>query len=81
MLFKAYMNKTAIQSPCLRIEEIFGCRKSKILAMELMPDHVPLLLEVDPQYGIGKLIKERKGKSSRILRQRFSNLRFRISTL
>jgi putative transposase len=49
--------------------------------MELMPDHVHLLVEVDPQYGIHKLIKEIKGKSSRKLRLNFLHLRSRLPTL
>ena len=63
------------------IEETCRLRKSEILAMELMADHVHLLVEVDPQYGIHKLIKEIKGKSSRILRLNFSHLRSRLPTL
>ncbi len=63
------------------IEEVCQLRRSEILAMELMPDHVHLLVEVDPQYGIHKLIKEIKGKSSRILRQSFPHLRSRLPTL
>jgi putative transposase len=63
------------------IEEICGLRKSEILAVELMPDHVHLLVEVDPQYGIHKLIKEIKRKRSRILRQHFPHLRSRLPTL
>lgn len=29
----------------------------EIIEMELMPDHVHLLLEVDPQFGIHKAVK------------------------
>ena len=36
-----------------------------------MPDHVHILLEVDPQYGINKLVRYLKGALSRILRQEF----------
>lgn len=36
------------------IEEVCGLRKSEILAVKLMPDHVHLLVEIDPQYGIYK---------------------------
>ena len=43
--------------------------------MELMPDHVHLLVEVDPQYGIHRLIKEIKGESSYILRKTHLHLR------
>lgn len=46
-------------------------RQSKIIELEIMPDHVHLLVEVDPQYGVHKLLKQIKGFSSRILRQEF----------
>ena len=38
-----------------------------ILEMEIMPDHVHMLLEVDPQFGIHKAVKSFKGYTSRIL--------------
>lgn len=53
----------------------------EIIEMEIMPDHVHLLLEVDPQYGIHKAVKRIKGYSSRVLRQEFSWLKSRIPTL
>jgi putative transposase len=46
-----------------------------------MPDHVHLLCEVDPQFGIHKLVKRIKGRSSRLLRQEFSWLKSRLPTL
>ena len=46
-----------------------------------MPDHVHLLVDVDPQYGIHRLIKEIKGVSSRELRQRFPSRKSRLPTL
>jgi len=46
-----------------------------------MPEHVHLLAEIDPQFGVHKLIKRIKGRSSRLLRQEFSSLRSRIPTL
>jgi len=63
------------------VEEICLERKSEIFAIELMPDHVHLLVEVDPQYGIHRLIKEIKGKSSYILRKKHAHLRTRLPTL
>lgn len=39
-----------------------------IIEMEIMPDHVHLLIEVDSQFGIHKTIKRIKGRTSRILR-------------
>ena len=53
----------------------------EIIEMEIMPDHVHILLEVDPQYGIHKAIKAIKGRTSRVLRQEFPWLRSRLPTL
>ena len=63
------------------ILEICTKRTAEIIAVELMPDHVHILLEVDPQYGIHKIIKEIKGTSSRILRKTYSFLKTRLPTL
>jgi putative transposase len=52
-----------------------------IIEMEIMPDHVHLLIEVDPQFGIHRAVKQIKGVSSRVLRQEFSWLKSRIPTL
>lgn len=46
-----------------------------------MPDHVHLLVEVDPQFGIHKLIKLMKGRSSRIIRTEFAWIKSRLPTL
>lgn len=52
-----------------------------ILEMEIMPDHVHLLVEIDPQFGVHKAVKRFKGASSRYLRQEFPHLKSRIPTL
>ena len=46
-----------------------------------MPDHVHLLVEVEPQCGIHKLVKAMKGASSRALRSEFPYLKSRLPTL
>jgi putative transposase len=46
-----------------------------------MPDHVHLLVEIDPQYGIHRLVKQLKGRSSRLLRKEFVELTTRLPTL
>ncbi len=58
-----------------------GVLNVDIIKMEIMPEHVYILLEVDPQYGIHKVIKRIKGVTSRILRSEFSELRTKIPTL
>ena len=55
--------------------------KSEVLELEVMPDHVHLLVEVDPQFGIHRLIKLMKGRSSRMLRAEFPWLKSRLPTL
>ncbi|HHT20040.1 MAG TPA: IS200/IS605 family transposase [Tissierellia bacterium] len=52
-----------------------------LLEMEVMPDQVHLLLEVDPQFGIHKAVKSIKGRSSRILRSEFQSLTTRLPSL
>jgi putative transposase len=55
--------------------------QSTLIEMEIRPDHVHLLVEVDPQFGIHRLVKLLKGRSSRVLRQEFSRLKSRLPTL
>jgi putative transposase len=54
---------------------------AELIELEIMPDHVHLLVEVDPQYGVHRLIKQIKGQTSRILRQEFPEIKSRIPTL
>jgi putative transposase len=46
-----------------------------------MQDHVHILCDVDPQFGIHRLVRLMKGRSSRLLRQEFKPLRTRLPTL
>lgn len=55
--------------------------KDELIEMEIMPDHVHLLLEVDPQFGIHKAVKRIKGYSSKVLRSEFPWIRSRLPTL
>ena len=55
--------------------------QSEIIELEVMPDHVHLLCEVDPQFGIHRFVKRVKGRSSRLLRQEFKELASRLPTL
>jgi len=55
--------------------------EAEILEIDVMPDHVHLLCEVDPQFGIAKFVRLCKGRSSRLLRQEFPTLKSRLPTL
>lgn len=61
--------------------EICATISVDIIEMEIMPDHVHLLIEVDPQYGIHKAIKHIKGKTSFTLRNEFKYLTTKLPTL
>ena len=55
--------------------------EATVIELEIMPEHVHLLCEVDPQFGIHRLVRTLKGRSSRLLRQEFPWLRSRLPTL
>ena len=53
----------------------------EIIEMEVMPDHVHMLLEVDPQLGIHRAVKRLKGRTSHDLREEFPWLWKRLPSL
>ena len=58
-----------------RLKEIFLEVAQKydfeIIEMEVMPDHVHLLISCNPRFGIMDCVKKLKGASSRLLREEF----------
>ena len=80
-----YRRKVLVGNVEKRLKEIIidTCAKYNfsLIEMEVMPDHIHILIEVDPQYGIHKAIKLLKGISSRILRKEFVHLTTKIPTL
>lgn len=80
-----YRRKVLTNGIDLRLKEIIKevCleRQAELLELEVMPDHVHLLVEIDPQFGIHRLVKNMKGTSSRILRNEFPKLKSRLPTL
>jgi putative transposase len=63
------------------IQEVIQERHADLIEMEVMPDHVHLLVSVDPQFGIHRLVRLIKGRSSWLLRQEYPWLRSRLPTL
>lgn len=63
------------------IQQVADERGAEVIEMEVMPDHVHLLVEVDPQFGIHRFTKLVKGRTSRILREEFPVLRRKLPTL
>lgn len=63
------------------LREVADETRCDLIEIEVMPDHVHLLVGVDPQFGVHTLVKRMKGRSSRLLRQEFPRLRSRLPTL
>ena len=80
-----YRRKVLTGEVELRLKELLTKTASEINAelieMEVMPDHVHLLIEVDPQYGINKAVRHLKGVSSHALRREFPFLKSRLPSL
>lgn len=80
-----YRRKVLVDEVEVRLKELVQSicveRNFDLIEMEVMPDHVHLLIEVDPQFGIHKAVKLIKGTTSRVLRQEFPWLRSRIPSL
>jgi putative transposase len=55
--------------------------RAEVIALEILPDQVHLLVEVDPQFGIHRLVKYIKGVTSHELRKDFASLRSRLPSL
>jgi putative transposase len=80
-----YRRKVMVNGVNDRLKEIIYQsaieQQVEIIELEVMPDHVHLLYEIDPQYGVHKFIKLLKGCSLRLLRQEIKTLKTRLSTL
>lgn len=63
------------------IRQVAAKYKAEIIALAIMPDPVHGRVEVDPPFGIHRLVKHRKGVSSHTLRQEFRTLKSRLPTL
>ena len=80
-----YRRKVLLNGVDTRLKELIQkiCEEYRIdiIEMEIMPDHVRLLMEADPQFGVHKAIKQIKGRTSRILRQELEWLWTRLPSL
>ena len=69
---------TRLKEICLQVAR--DCR-FEIQEMECDGDHIPILIDVDPQFGIHKAVQRMKGRSSRLMRDEFTFLRARLPRL
>lgn len=80
-----YRRKVLVDGIDDRLKELIKsvCNEigTELFELEVMPDHVHLLLEVNPQYGINRAIRHIKGVTSHTLRSEFPKLKSRLPTL
>jgi putative transposase len=80
-----YRRKVLTEEVAARLKQIMteACQEhqAEIMSLEVMPDHVHLLIECNPQFGIHRLVRLLKGRSSRFLRQEFPILKQKLPTL
>jgi len=80
-----YRRKVLVDKVAERLRELIKQKSSElqtdIIEMEILPDHVHLLVEVDPQFGVHKYIKQVKGHTSYNLRKEFVELTTKLPTL
>ena len=80
-----YKRSVLVDGVEVRLREILQAvaeeKQARLLQLEIQSDRVYLLVECDPHFGIAKLIRLMKARSSRDLRQEFRWLRSRLPTL
>ena len=80
-----YRRKVLVDDVETRLKELIyqiaSELKVEIIEVETDKDHVHILAEVDPQFGVNTFIRKLKGKTSRILRDEFPHLKKRLPTL
>ena len=67
-----------LQELILEKQESYGYT---ILGMDVMPDHVHLLLDVNPQIGITTIVGQIKGYTAHVLRTEYPWLKKRLPSL
>ena len=69
---------TRLKELILEKQETYGYR---VLGIEVMPDHAHLLLDVNPQSGIVKIVGQIKGYTAHTLRKEFPWLKKRLPSV
>lgn len=80
-----YRRPVLVNGVDLRLKEIMVEKqlqyKYQIIEMEVMPDHVHLLLDINPRVGVYQVVSKIKGHTSSQLRTEFPWLVSRLPTL
>jgi len=80
-----YRRKVLTEDIAKRIKELILSKqeeyKFKVLDMEVLLDHVHLIISTNPKEGIYKVVSKIKGYTSHELRNQFPELKSRLPTL
>lgn len=80
-----YRRKVLIDAVAARLKELVLSKQAEygysVIEMEVLPEHVHLLLDVDPREGINVVVGKIKGFTSHELRNEFPWLKKRLPTL
>jgi putative transposase len=80
-----YRRRVLIEPIATRMKELVAGKQEEygyeLLDMEVMLDHVHLILDVNPQIGIYSVVSKIKGYTSHELRKEFPELVSRLPTL
>jgi putative transposase len=80
-----YRRKVLVEGVDVRLKELLyevaERYEIEIKALEIMPDHVHMFIDMDPRLHTHEIIREFKGYSSKILREEFPWLKSRIPSL
>ena len=80
-----YRRKVLTDAIAARMKELVLAKQTEygytVIEMEVLPDHVHLLLDVDPRAGINVVVGKIKGFTSHELRNEFPWLKKRLPTL
>ena len=80
-----YRRKVLVEQIATRLDKLIRQKaeqlQCKIIALEIMPDHVHLFIQGNPKISPNSMIGQIKGYTSRILREEFKELKTKLPTL
>jgi putative transposase len=83
--FPKYRRKVLVPPIDRRLKELIQEKQAAygygVLAMEIMPNHVHLVLDVDPRVGINKVVGQIRGWTTDTIREDFPFMKSRLPGL
>jgi putative transposase len=80
-----YRRQVLVDGIDMRLKELILEKQDeygyKVIEMKVMPDHVHLLLDVNPQVGMMKVVGQIKGYTAHVIRKAFPGTKSRLPSL